>query len=413
MIVLSERAKRLLLITLGIAAFCGAAFAIYVLFFRTPAPQLPTDTQTPTVTPGTLPGAGTAVPGTDSGTGQTGTLPTGSSLPGQAPTGEPSRSTVLIDEGAAFAQGPSSNQQGVRFYNERDGKFYRLTDNGELIPLSDNAFYGVQNVDWGKRDNKAILEFPDGSNVLYDFTEQRQVTLPKHWEDFAFSPDDQQIVTKSVGNNENNRFLVVANPDGTNPVAVQELGNNAHKVSTTWSPKEQVIAYAFTGDPQGFDREQVILVGKNNENFPGLITEGRGFSPNWSPSGEGLLYSVYTSSNGFLPELWITSGDASTINNGRRRLSLNTWAEKCTWNGDQELYCAVPEFLEPGAALQPQAVTQGRDQLYRINARTGVKTNLGPVDGAQTIRQITISPDGASAILVDSQTNAVIRYRLR
>jgi hypothetical protein len=125
------------------------------------------------------------------------------------------------------------------------------------------------------------------------------------------------------------------------------------------------------------------------------------------------LYSVYTSANGFLPELWITSGDASTINNNRRRLSLNTWAEKCTWNGDQELYCAVPEFLEPGAALQPEATTRGRDQLYRINARTGVKTNLGTVDGTQNIRQITISPDGASAILVDAQTNAVIRYRLR
>ncbi len=412
MLMLSERARRLLFIVLGVAVFCGAAFALYMLFFRT-APSVeepPIEPQT--TVPGTLPGAGSAGNVTDA-PGSAGSLPTGSAVPGQVPAGPPSRSTVLLEEGAAFARGPSSGQQGVRFYNELDGRFYRLTNDGELIALSDKTFYGVQDVSWGNQENQAILEFPDGSNVLYNFAEQRQVTLPKHWEDFEFSPDDAEIALKSVGNNEDNRFIVIANADGTDPRAIQEMGNNADKVHTTWSPKSQVVAYSFTGDPIGGDREQVILIGKNRENLPGLITEGRGFAPNWSPSGNALLYSVYTSANGYLPEIWITSGDANSINENRRRLSLNTWAEKCAWFGDQEVYCAVPEFLEPGAALQPQAVSRGQDQLYKIDIRSGTKTNLGRIDGVTDIRSITITPDGTSAILMNNATGGVVRYRLR
>lgn len=416
---LSERTKKILLLTLLCAVALGIAAALYLLFFRSPAPTPPSPAPTPSPTSGSLPGARRAQPSTSTAT-TPGTLPSGGTVSGSgtnaAPATPASRTTPLVDFPTEFAAGginTGTSNTALRFYNPADGKFYATDLSGNTTPLSDHAFYNVQTVSWANTNNKAVLEFPDGSNVLFDFAQNRQVTLPAYWQDFQFSPDDQQIAAKSVGNNETNRFLVVSNPDGSNPQAVQELGNNADKVETTWSPSNQVVAYAHTGAPIGLDREQVVLVGKNHENFPGLVIEGRGFVPSWSPTGKSLLYSVYTSQNGYLPELWITSGDANAINTNRKRLLLNTWADKCGWSGDFVLVCAVPSSLETGAGLQREIAKKGPDQIYKIDLKTSQKTNLGTVDGTTDVAYISVSSDGQTAYLVDHTTGRVSSFNLR
>ncbi|MBP7005595.1 hypothetical protein KBB27_00515 [Patescibacteria group bacterium] len=415
---LSERAKKILLLTLLLGVTLGIAAAMYFLFFRTSPTASPTPAPVVTAPNGTLPGARRAQPSTGA-TATPGTLPTGANVPGAAGTGAAapvSRTTSLVDFPTEFAAAgaiSATSNSALRFYNPADGKFYATDLSGNTNPLSDHAFYNVETVSWANTNDRAILEFPDGSNVLFDFTQNRQATLPNHWQDFHFSPDDQQITAKSVGNNETNRYLVVSNPDGSNPQAVQELGNNADKVETTWSPSNQVVAYAHTGAPLGMDREQVVLVGKNHENFPGLVTEGRGLIPSWSPTGKSLLYSVYTSQNGYLPELWITSGDATTINTNRKRLLLNTWADKCGWSGDSVLVCAVPSSLETGAGLQRDIANKGPDQIYKIDLKTSQKTNLGTVDGSTDISHVTVSADGQTAYLVDHTSGHISSFNLR
>ncbi len=102
------------------------------------------------------------------------------------------------------------------FYDKAAGKFFRSTPDGVLTALSDKTFYEVEKINWAPNTDKAILEYPDGSNILFDFTTQKQVTLPKHWQDFDFSPDGNQIVGKSMGITPEARWLVVSNPDGSN-----------------------------------------------------------------------------------------------------------------------------------------------------------------------------------------------------
>ncbi len=418
MLLLSDRAKRVTLIVLAFAVFAGSAFAVYWLFFRSTGPPLTPEDLARVREEGRLGRSGEADPNSIPSEEGNGVLPF---LGGQEQLALPEditpvvggQTSVLVPTPTAFfSPSPQSQNNSYRFYNPSDGKFYRVNENGDLVALSDRAFYGVDNVSWGNADDRAILEFPDGSNVLFSFKENRQITLPKHWEDFSFSQDDGKIVAKSVGNNETNRFLLVSNPDGSDAEAVQELGDNANKVHAIWSPNQQVIAYSFTGDPLGADREQVILVGKNQENLPGLITEGRGFQPSWSPAGSSLAYSVYTATNGYLPELWLTSGNADTINTNRRRVELNTWAEKCSWANDSTMYCAVPDYLEPGAALQPQAATRGRDQIFRIDVASGRKTNLGHVTGVSDITNLQVGTDGKTATFVDGANGHIVRHIL-
>jgi len=134
-------------------------------------------------------------------------------------------------------------------------------------------------MDWNSDANKAVMEFPDGSNIVYDFDNETQVTLPNHWEEFDFSPVRDEIAAKSIALDPNNRYLVSTSADGSNVKNLQALGENEKKVQVNWSPNDQVVAFADTaGSISGdLDRKMIVPVGKNGENFKGLIVERMGF----------------------------------------------------------------------------------------------------------------------------------------
>jgi dipeptidyl aminopeptidase/acylaminoacyl peptidase len=277
---------------------------------------------------------------------------------------------------------PSGNTQngGLRYYNQGDGKFYHVGANGEIEPLSDQQFYRVSKVTWAPNTNKAVLEYPDQTKIVYNFDTKKQVTLPKHWEDFSFSSDGNEIAAKSMTLSPENRALIISKDDGTGERAIQELGSYADRVTVDWSPSRQTVALSQTGDPVGGERRQVLLVGQNQENFKPITTEGLNFQSNWSPSGQHLLYSVDSSRTDYKPELWITESYGDRIDANRRSLEINTWAEKCSFADESTLYCAVPRDLPSGAGVLPEASTYPTDDIYRIDTKTGARVAI-PLDG--------------------------------
>lgn len=411
---MNERLKRILLIVGFVLIVVGMAFGLYWFFFR-PVPEAPVVTPGVPTPPGVLPRPGEALP-PGVATPTVPGLPTPGvvtpAIPG-LPTGVPSVARTNIVTEAPTANISMSRSGDVRGYNQLDGRFYRINPDGTATPLSNQVFFQVQDVAWARGSDKAILSYPDGSNIYYDFETDRQVTLPRHWDGFDFSPQDDRIVTKSIGNNEDNRFLVVANPDGTNARPVEPLGNNQDKVQVSWSPNNQVIAFSQTGEPMGFDRQQILLLGQNRENFKGLIVEGRGFVPSWSPSGANLLYSVYTSDNGYLPTIWFSGAQGESVNANRRNLQLNTWADKCAWQSETVVICGVPTRLERGAGLQREQFRSIPDEIYRIDLAAGTTINLGIPAGGAAVNQMTITPDGSTALFTDSITGRLIRFNLQ
>lgn len=408
---MNSRLKKILIISGFVLVVLAFAFGLYWFFFRpsAPAPTVPPGGVLPS---GQLPSAGEGVPGaTPTAPGIPGLPEVPGAGVGALPTGVPTpgRTTVLRTEPT---QQISMDASGLRGYNPNDGRFYKINANGEAVPLSNQTFFGVDQVDWGNNSDQAILNFPDGSNIYFNFATNKQVTLPQHWEDFSFSPNDAEIAAKSIGNNENNRFLVVANPDGTSARPVEALGSNQDKVHVDWSPNNQVIAYSFTGEPLGFNRESVVLVGKNQENFKSLVVEGRGFVPSWSPTGENMVYSVYSSEDNYLPSLWFSGASGDNVNANRQNLSLPTWADKCAWQSQTVVICGVPTQLERGAGLQRDLFRDVPDEIYRINLETGERVNLGQPQGGAAVQQMTITPDGSAAIFTDDITGRLIRFDL-
>lgn len=388
---MSPTLKKILLISAFVATAAAIAFGLYWVFIRkAPTPPTVPGEELPGI-PGQLPSAGELPAGvaTTVPAGVIPGLPAAGVIPGAVPSYfQPAPVTKIT---ADFAASPSLNKASgaVRYYNAADGKFYRVSADGSIIEMVDEAFYNVQKVTWANNQDKAILEYPDNSKIVYNFETKKQASLPKHWENFSFSPDDNQIAAKSIGLAEENRWLVTTNDDGTGTKIIEALGTNADKVQVNWSPARQTVAFSATADPIGGDRKDILLVGLNHENLKALTVEGYGFQPQWSPTGQKLLYSVYSSRTDFKPELWVSNAYGEQIGSGRRMVKLNTWADKCAFADDNTIYCAVPRELPTGAGMAPEIVTS-YDDLYKVDLLTGAQT---PVNLGGDYRVSTISYD--------------------
>lgn len=410
---MDERTKKILFAVFFVVASIGLGYMLYLLFFK-PATFQPQPTPTPGLG-GQLPAAGPGGATTSTTTLPPGELPGSgenqfpSTVPGTTPT--PATTHVLHD-GITQAVSPTPDGRGARFYNPEDGRFYRVNADGTTTILSEKQFFNVQTVSWGNTQNKVVLEFPNGSNVFFDFDQNKQVVLPQHWEGFNFASDDRQIAAKSLGIDEDNRFLFISQPDGTEAHAIETLGANADRVHVDWSPLSQVVAYSETGQPQGNGQQEILFIGKNHENFKSLIVPGQGFTPNWSPNGRQLVFSSWNVSSQNKPLLWIVSGESTTIGANRRSLNIYTWADKCTWASDSDLYCAVPQNLPPNAGLQREDYASYPDDLYHISLVNGVITKINTADQNHPIRFPMISKDKKQFMFSDASNGKLYSYDL-
>jgi len=305
----------------------------------------------------------------------------------------------------------ASNGSDLQYYNQNDGKFYRLTKDGQTALLSDKIFYQVENITWSPDKNKAILEYPDGSNIIYDFLIKKQITLPIHWKDFAFSPDGSKVVMKSLGLDPDNRWLAITNNDGSKARRLEALGNKDETVYPSWSPNNQTVALYTEGID--FDRQEVFFVGLHGENFKSMVIEGRGFQPQWSPQGDRLLYSVYSSNNDLKPLLWIANAEGDTIGSNRKNLNVETWANKCVFANSVDLYCAVPEKLEEGAGLFPEMAKNTKDNLYKIDTQTGLKKLIAIPDNNYNMSNLMISSNNYYLYFTDEATKTLHKINLK
>jgi len=362
-------------------------------------------------------GTGSGLPEAGTGT-QNPVTGTEGQLPDiQTPGGQTQPSTnqgvaqdSTTDLGVEAAVSRINGNGQMEFYNKTDGKFYKLEADGKAVALSDKQFPDVQNITWAPTSDKAILEFPDGSKIRYNFTTKEQVTLPKHWQDFDFSPSGDKIVAKSMGVDVDNRWLIISNDDGSKAQKIEDLGENGDKVISSWSPNNQSIAMFVDG--VDFNRKEVYFVGQNGENFKSMIVEGRGFEPKWSPKGDELLYSVYSADNDYKPTLWLAGAQGDNIGANRRPIGLDTWANKCSFTTGT-IYCAVPQTLERGAGLFPATADNTPDVLYRINPQTGVKEQINLGSTSYTMKNLSVSPDGTYLYFTDASTGRLRQIKVR
>lgn len=296
----------------------------------------------------------------------------------------------------------------ITFYNPTDGGFYEIDSNGNIISLSSAAFPSAETVVFDDQGSKAALEFPDGSNIVYDITSGKQTTFPSHWEEFEFSDDGDELVSKSITGAPT---LVLTNSDGTQASNIAELGSNAHEIELNWSPNNSIVGFSETGSAQSaFGRQEIYLIDDTGNAIGSIIVEGTNFSAIWSPSGNYILYSVADTANKDRPALWYTNA-AGDIGSSRTNLNLPTWVEKCTFQDETYVICGIPDEVPNYSGFDHRIVTSG-DSIYRINISTGVTQLIAdPISDIQ-IEHLSVSDDGSILYFTD-QYGLLNRLRLR
>ncbi|TSC76117.1 MAG: hypothetical protein G01um101431_979 [Parcubacteria group bacterium Gr01-1014_31] len=352
-----------------------------------------------------------------------GQLPAGrpSPSPSASPVRQPSPAASVASGGTTVtqrvvdvdAQQLTLDRDGVSvlYYNPTDGRFYRLTSRGTVETLDDRVFHNVERITWSDDRQRAVLEYPDGANIVYDFSTDRQTTLPKHWEAFDFAPDGEQLIAKSIGLDTENRWLVVTDASGSRTRPIVALGENADTVIPSWSPNGQMVAMQV--ETSGEQRQEVFFIGQNDERFPSAQVPGWGFEAEWTPSGNQLLYSVYSSRSGNRPELWLSDATPSSVGTNRLSVGLQTWAHKCTFSSPSVAYCAVPSELPSGAGLFPNEMDAGVDSVYRVDLASGATSLVGTPDQPHTMGNLLVSSDGRSLYYTAKQDGSVYRLQLK
>ncbi len=310
----------------------------------------------------------------------------------------------------------ATDGSGILYYDSAQGRFVRFDPSTGTATLIGAAFPDVQRVTWSEDSTKAVLEFPDDRKVIYDFTAQRQYALPTAAQNFSFAQESTVIAYKLLGATENERLLITANIDGSGARAVTRLGDNAANVQVAWSPDQQVVGLLRQG--LNAQQQEVILIGQQQENFPAITTNGRGFNGLWTPDGTKLLYTVYAEGTNWNPRLYLVQASGENTGSGTTDLGLSTFIEKCTFNAQgTHAYCAVPDALDPGSGILPELAASAKDSIFAITLATGdVRKIAQPVtDGLQrfSIGRVFLSRDESTLYFTERSSQTVQKLRLR
>ncbi len=380
-------------------------FAIYFVFFRKPAPESAPVSKAavnlPPLPTGQLPGARGARPRPQMGATPSPVARGGLTLAQTISSNAVVNPTLMGDQGSAA------------YYDRTDGRFYRVDARGSRTTMGDKRFYNVQTVSWNRTGEQAVLEYPDGSNILVNFRTHTQATLPRNWTEISFTNDSSKIVAKSTGTSEDARFLIVADPDGSNTQAVQALGGNEDRVQVAPSPSGAIIAFSRTGTAGGFGTEEVLLIGRRNENFRSLGVDGLNFEGQWSPGGRRLLGSASPKDAEFRPQLFVSETTNDGVAPTKIIININTWVDKCAFQNDDIAICAAPQNLPQGAGIARDAVAHYPDVFYRVNLATGATGLLAQPDEPTTAEHLLVAPDGSVLYFTDRATGQLKKINLK
>ncbi|MFH0828905.1 MAG: hypothetical protein V1907_01865 [Candidatus Kerfeldbacteria bacterium] len=309
------------------------------------------------------------------------------------------------------------NGKDLIYYDPVTGKFYQISPDGRTKTLlSPDTYPAADKITWSPLKDKVILEFPDGSKIIYDIRQKRQYTLAPEMEDIGFSPTGDKITFKFIGSDESDQLLVMSNFDGSGAETLEPLADKANQFDVNWSPSGNIVA--LFQESINATQQRVIPIGTKNENFKSFDVPGRGFESTWSPDGQQILFSVFRKDTGYNPELYIADGTSDSMGNNTTDLGLATWPDKCVFGAGSTLYCAVPQYLDQGSGLYTDLAKDVPDDFYRIDLSTGQKQLIArPVDSEGTSDynavQLRLANDGSALYFYDQRSRTYQKILLR
>lgn len=429
---MSEKFKKILYIIGFILLSVGIAFLLYFLFFRnfiTEDPIIPGETENPSgpnggliVSPDGSPnivdveigGEGEGEKEDDLTPGENvGNVEDEYKPPSKVADGGKTLTEIVSFENA---YNPTLSPGGdILSFNKNTGEFSRLdVETGENLVLDNITYKGAENIKWSPDSTKVLAEFPDGSNVIYDFDKNRQYVLPTNWYNFDFTKNSSGLVFLTESTDPKKRWLSTSNIDGSNYNPIENLGENEKFVDVIYSPNDQYIALSRTGKPLGLWRQQVVPIGLNDENFKAIEIEGRNYHPLYTPDGKKMVYDCYNLESNYNPVLYVVDVSPGSVGLNHFSLKVNTWVSKCIFDASGNyLFCGVPRDLVDGSGLFEEFSKDIVDDIYVINVSTGTSIKLAEPTIKVNIESMFLSEDQSVLYYTDSSSGSIYNIKLK
>jgi hypothetical protein len=410
--------KKILAIIAFILVVAVMGYAIYYVFFKAKAPVVVVVTP-PEFPGGLVPGA-PGVPGVPPEVVPPSVLPPspGIFIPSVPAPTVPTITTqaaggLVVPQKIVYADGQfvslSSSGNSINYYDNSTGLFNRVNPDGSISLLSSQVFKDVKNVTWAANTDKSVIVFADDSKIIYNFTTKESFTLPKQFTDFSFSPDSKQLAAKDLKINAEDRWLVLVDDHGRNKELLEHLGNNDNRVVVQWNPAGNIVATTAKSIDNG--RAEVIFLTKDGSKPNKLLIQGRDLRYQYSADGNRMAYSVWNQDSSYQPLLWITSSNPNTVDQGRVNTGLKTWADKCAFQNNDAVYCAVPRTLSEFAGIDP-TTNDSVDDIYRVDPYTGQSTLIAQPIFPVSIGSVSVTKDGKSLFYTKKETGSINKIEL-
>ena len=233
------------------------------------------------------------------------------------------------------------------------------------------------------RDTDIYSMNPDGTGVT-ELTSGAALD-----EDPALSPDGRQIAFYSGSADDNDRYLYVANLDGSGLTRIADVNSDRYPVvigGPDWSPDGTRIAY--TANTATDTRVMVV-----SPDGTGVTDLGEGSDATWSPDGSKIVFNggggtQYCTNSSDGVEVAYGSQFAVVDPDGSGQMPLDLvpssgWsADSADWHGDRIAFIASPLDVAPADGI----CDGGVDDVYVANA-----------DGSGDLVNATNSPDRVEA----------------
>lgn len=389
--------RRIFLIIVFVVVIVGISAFLWLAFFKPPSLPVVQPPLTPAAPQTGLPQSGpsTLIPTTPSAPGVPSSgFPTGTPLPGTPTTSGRIQVQAIIALTSSPTVSPTISASGdaIIYWNSTDSRFYIVSSAGAAQALSPKEFFSIESAMFSSDRANALISYPDGAKIVYNFKIGTQYTLPSFWKDFSFSPDGASLVFKSIGRDIESRVLATASLDGSNFQDLTTLGDNESHAYPLWSPQGGIVAL-YT-EASGLERQNLFFVGEHNEQFQSIPIPGLGFKAMWTNRSGRLIFQTYSGDTSYRPDLWIVDASVGSLGTNRRDLHVETFLDTCALSADDRtLFCAIPRDLPEGAGLTPQIAETLSSDFWKIDLETGLKTLLLAPRDPVNVETVLVSSD--------------------
>ncbi|PIR70323.1 MAG: hypothetical protein COU46_02155 [Candidatus Niyogibacteria bacterium CG10_big_fil_rev_8_21_14_0_10_42_19] len=295
----------------------------------------------------------------------------------------------LVQITQTAVSGFALKNEGLRFIERSTGHVFESDSIGaNKTRISNTTIPQIFKTAWDSDAEGALIMYREEENirlasVLFKGTSSEGVLLPADIISFDYAPDRDRIiylVKTSAG-----LTTFAANPDNTKQAEILRLPPADFMIG--WPAANSI---SFLSRPSGEAEGVLYRFDINKNSFDKVLGPALGLGAKWSSNGAGVMYSIYDRSIK-KPRMFVYNlKEGKTID-----LNVQTFAQKCSWPGGEDVFCAIPTSITAG--IYPDLWLTGEesfnDHLWKINISTLQKKDLADLQDID-VNEIKNSGDG-------------------